>query len=241
MFATLAATLSLAHNLVLLLGYITNNSFPHPLSEQEENKYIRLMLRGDEAARNILIEHNLRLVAHIVKKYEPTGYDTEDLISIGAVGLVKAIKTYNPKKGTRLATYAARCIENEILMFFRSAKKTRTEISLHEPLGVDKEGNEVTLIDILGTGPDVVYEEVSRGMERNALRKKLRSLTRRERKIIAARYGLIDGQRQTQHEIAAALGISRSYVSRIEKRALEKLEANCENSRLSPPVDSSSK
>ncbi|RJX17191.1 MAG: RNA polymerase sporulation sigma factor SigK [Ammonifex sp.] len=228
MVSIFAAALSLG-SLPLFLGYVTNNSFPRPLSEEEEKKHIRQMLRGDESARNILIEHNLRLVAHIVKKYEGAGYDTEDLISIGSVGLVKAIKTYNPNKGTRLATYAARCIENEILMYFRSAKKSRTEISLHEPVGVDKEGNEVVLIDILGSEPDAVVEQVSRRIEQGSLREKLSHLTCREQKIITARYGLLNGKCLTQHQIADILGISRSYVSRIEKRALEKLGVACKN------------
>ncbi|MEW6447064.1 MAG: RNA polymerase sporulation sigma factor SigK [Bacillota bacterium] len=227
MLSTFSAALSLVHDFLFLLGYVTNNSFPQPLSADEERKYLRQMLRGDEAARNILIEHNLRLVAHIVKKYEPTGYDVEDLISIGTVGLVKAIKTYNPKKGTRLATYAARCIENEILMYFRTCKKSRAEISLYEPVGVDKEGNEVFLIDILGSDPDTVIEQVSRRIDKKTLREKLTSLNSRERKIIASRYGLVDGRRLTQHEIAESLGISRSYVSRIEKNALEKLCTDC--------------
>lgn len=229
MLSTFGAALTLAHDLIFLLGYVTNNSFPQPLSADEERRYIRQMMRGDAAARNILIEHNLRLVAHIVKKYESAGYDVEDLISTGTVGLVKAVKTYNPKKGTRLATYAARCIENEILMYFRTCKKTWAEVSLYEPVGVDKEGNEVFLIDILGSEPDTVIEQVSRSMDKKTLKGKLSRLSPRERKIIASRYGLVDGRRQTQNEIAAALGISRSYVSRIEKNALEKLSADCEN------------
>jgi len=139
MLAALVAALNLIGNLHLLFGYLTNNSFPQPLTTEEEKKYLRQMLRGDEAARNVLIEHNLRLVAHIVKKYEATGYDPDELISIGTVGLVKAINTYNPKKGTRLATYAAKCVENEILMWFRARKKDRVEVSLYEPVGVDKE------------------------------------------------------------------------------------------------------
>ncbi|WP_334110806.1 RNA polymerase sporulation sigma factor SigK, partial [Thermodesulfitimonas autotrophica] len=180
-------------------------------------------------ARDKITEHNLRLVAHIVKKYEATGYETEELISIGTVGLVKAINTYNPKKGTRLATYAAKCIENEILMWLRARRKDRSEVSLYEPVGVDKEGNDVFLIDILGSEPDAVEEQVSRNMQKKTLREKLARLTSRERKIIAARYGLVNGERRTQHEVAAALGISRSYVSRIEKSALEKLSAETNN------------
>jgi RNA polymerase sporulation-specific sigma factor len=229
MLALMIPVFSLTGDFLLLFGYLTNNSFPQPLTPEEEKKYLRQMLRGDEAARNILIEHNLRLVAHIVKKYEATGYETEELISIGTVGLVKAINTYNPKKGTRLATYAAKCIENEILMWLRARKKDRSEVSLYEPVGVDREGNEVFLIDILGSEPDAVEEQVSRNMQKKTLREKLARLTSRERKIIAARYGLDNGERHTQHEVAAALGISRSYVSRIEKSALEKLSAETNN------------
>lgn len=225
MLAPMIPAFSLTGDFLLLFGYLTNNSFPQPLTPEEEKKYLRQMLRGDETARNILIEHNLRLVAHIVKKYEATGYETEELISIGTVGLVKAINTYNPQKGTRLATYAAKCIENEILMWLRARKKDRSEVSLYEPVGVDKEGNEVFLIDILGSETDTVEEQVSRNMQKKTLREKLARLTSRERKIIAARYGLVNGKRHTQHEVAAALGISRSYVSRIEKSALEKLSA----------------
>lgn len=209
--------------IVPFIGYLSNNSFPQPLSEEEEKKYIKRLLRGDEVARNILIEHNLRLVAHIVKKFESSGYDPEDLISIGTIGLVKAINTYDPKKGTRLATYAAKCVENEILMALRGAKKTRGEILFSEPIAKDKEGNEVTLEEFLGTEPDAICEEVARRLAEESLRQKLKQLTRRERAIISARYGLSNGRRLTQHEIAAHLGISRSYVSRLEKRALEKL------------------
>lgn len=229
MLALMIPAFGLTGDFFLLFGYLTNNSFPQPLTPDEEKKYLRQMLRGDEAARNILIEHNLRLVAHIVKKYEATGYETEELISIGTVGLVKAINTYNPKKGTRLATYAAKCIENEILMWLRARRKDRSEVSLYEPVGVDKEGNDVFLIDILGSEPDAVEEQVSRNMQKKTLREKLARLTSRERKIIAARYGLVNGERRTQHEVAAALGISRSYVSRIEKSALEKLSAETNN------------
>ncbi|MGO0122269.1 RNA polymerase sporulation sigma factor SigK [Desulfothermobacter acidiphilus] len=206
-----------------LVGYVSNNSFPQPLSAEEEKKYVKRLLRGDEVARNILIEHNLRLVAHIVKKFESTGYEIDDLISIGTIGLVKAINTYNPNKGTRLATYAAKCVENEILMVLRGAKKNRREIYLSEPVALDKEGNEVTLEEFLGTDPDAIYEEVVRRLAEDSLWQKLKRLTRRERAIISARYGLSHGRKLTQHEVAACLGISRSYVSRLEKKALEKL------------------
>ncbi len=214
---------SLVNGLLLLVSYIANNTFPQPLSEEEEAKYLRLLKRGDEKARNVLTERNLRLVAHIVKKFDSTGEDPDDLISIGAIGLIKAINTFNPGKGTRLATYAARCIENEILMHLRFMKKVRSEVSLYDPIGVDKEGNEITLIDILGTHPEVVSELVENRFEQKRLREKVCLLTRREKKVLELRFGLENGDRKTQREIARHLGISRSYVSRIEKRAISKL------------------
>lgn len=214
---------SLINGVMLLLSYITNNTFPQPLSREEEKKYLKLMMDGDQEARNILIEHNLRLVAHIIKKYDNTGEDMDDLISIGTIGLIKAINTFNPDKGARLATYAARCIENEILMFLRMVKKTRFDISLQDPIGVDKEGNEITLIDVLGTDAEVVENKVETLFERERLRAKMRKLTQSEKHVISRRFGLADGTRQTQQEIARHMGISRSYVSRIEKRALNKL------------------
>ncbi len=214
---------SLINGVLLLLSYITNNSFPQPLSRQEEKEYVQRMLAGDEDARNALTEHNLRLVAHIIKKYDRAGEDLDDLISIGTIGLIKAIDTFNPAKGARLATYAARCIENEILMHLRTLKKARFEVSLQDPIGIDKEGNEITLTDILGTNPEIVEEQVENHFEQRRLWDKLCRLSRREKKVLALRFGLLDGTRQTQQEIAKSLGISRSYVSRIEKRALHKL------------------
>src|SRR5690606_26420975 len=185
---------------------------------------LKLYAQGDENARNILIERNLRLVAHIVKKYNNTGKDTDDLISIGTIGLIKAISTYDRKKGTRLATYAARCIDNEILMTIRSDKKVKSEGSLQEPIGIDKEGNEISLIDILGTDIDEVINEVDLKLQINKLYRKINKvLKEREKTIIELRYGLADGVCKTQREIAGMLGISRSYVSRIEKRAIKKL------------------
>ncbi|MDD4168671.1 MAG: RNA polymerase sporulation sigma factor SigK [Desulfotomaculaceae bacterium] len=214
---------SLVNGLLLLVSYIANNSFPQPLSEKEELEYLRLLASGDEEARKVLAERNLRLVAHVVKKFDNTGEDSEDLISIGAIGLIKAINTFNPGKGARLATYAARCIENEILMHLRYTKKVKSEVSLYDPIGVDKEGNEITLVDILGTHPEVVVEIVESNFERKHLREKVRKLTGREKKVLELRFGLDNMTRQTQREIAKNLGISRSYVSRIEKKALGKL------------------
>ncbi len=209
--------------LVLFVSYVKNNAFPHPLNEQEEERCLRLMQQGDEESRNLLIEHNLRLVAHIVKKFENTGEDSEDLISIGTIGLIKAIESYQPDKGTKLATYAARCIENEILMHLRSLKKTKKDVSLHDPIGMDKEGNEITLIDVLGTEIDEVADKVQLKIEKSKIYQHLDILDKREQEVIRGRFGLENGDEKTQREIAKELGISRSYVSRIEKRALMKL------------------
>lgn len=226
MFPTLivAAVAFLLDGFMLVAAYISNSVFPQPLSADEEAKLLKRMAAGDADARNILVEHNLRLVAHIVKKFDNTGEDTDDLISIGTIGLIKAINTFDPEKKTRLATYAARCIENEILMHLRSSKKTRGEVLLYDPIGSDKEGNEITLLDILGTEADLVVDRVEQRIESERLRDTLGRLSRREKKILELRYGLLDGVRQTQREISKSLGISRSYVSRIEKRAISKLQ-----------------
>lgn len=214
----------LIKELSLLVSYVRNNAFPQPLTEQEESKYLGMMAEGDAKARNLLIEHNLRLVAHIVKKFDNTGEDMEDLISIGTIGLIKAIESYRPNKGTKLATFAARCIENEILMHLRSLKKTRKDVSLHDPIGTDKEGNEITLIDILGSDTDDVIKEVDLKIEKSKIYRNLDILDDREKEVVVGRFGLdTGGEERTQREIAKELGISRSYVSRIEKRALMKL------------------
>lgn len=209
--------------LLLLVSYIANNTFPQPLNEAEEAKYLELLEQGDEEARAVLIERNLRLVAHIVKKFDGTVEDNDDLISIGTIGLIKAIKTFKRNKGTRLATYAARCIENEILMHLRATKKNRVEVSLYDSIGVDKEGNEISLIDVLGTEAEVVLDTVESLFEQRRLLEKVKKLSYREKNVLQLRFGLVNGIRKTQREIARKLGISRSYVSRIEKRALNKL------------------
>ncbi|TYO73231.1 RNA polymerase sporulation sigma factor SigK [Rossellomorea marisflavi] len=209
--------------LFFLVSYVKNNAFPQPLSAAEERKYLKLMAEGDEHARNMLIEHNLRLVAHIVKKFENTGEDPEDLISIGTIGLIKAIESYSEGKGTKLATYAARCIENEILMHLRALKKTKKDISLHDPIGQDKEGNEISLIDILKSEADDVIDTIQLSMELEKVRKYICVLDDREKEVIIGRFGLDLKEEKTQREIAKELNISRSYVSRIEKRALMKM------------------
>ncbi len=215
----------IARPFVIICGYmISSNSFPQPLSKEEEKIYLEKYSQGNEEARKILIERNLRLVAHIVKKYNNTGKDTEDLISIGTVGLIKAISTFDQSKNIKLSTYAARCIENEILMTIRSSKKAKNEMSISEPLGIDKEGNEINLLDILGTEIDEVLDKVNLKLEIKTLYKSMDVVLKdREKIIIQLRYGLIDGVCKTQREIASMLGISRSYVSRIETKALSKL------------------
>lgn len=215
------AVLSLLNGLALLVSYVANNSFPKPLTEEEEGTYLQMALAGDESAKKVLVERNLRLVAHIIKKYDSDDFD--DLVSIGTIGLIKAINTYNPERATRLATYASRCIENEILMYYRSRKKLRSEFSIYEPIGTDKEGNELSFIDILGTDPETVIDEVSERFESDRLWNKLANLSKQEKRVLIMRYGLKDGLSFTQREIAKKMGISRSYVSRIEKKAINRL------------------
>ncbi len=204
-------------------------TFQQPLTSDEEAFYIRQMQEeadGEKGleARNILIERNLRLVAHIAKKYQGADESMEDLISVGTIGLMKAISTFDPSKGNRLATYAARCIENELLMMFRAKKKTSREISLYEPIGTDTEGNEISLLDIMESEQMDVVEEMCHSAHLQKLGELLTTcLTPREREIIYMRYGLLNENEMTQREVGMALGISRSYVSRIEKKALKKL------------------
>ncbi|HHY20100.1 MAG TPA: RNA polymerase sporulation sigma factor SigK [Firmicutes bacterium] len=200
---------------LLFVSHVSGGTFPQPLEPEEEERLIRKLVEGDEEARKTLIERNLRLVAHIVKKYSEIGEDNEDLISIGTIGLIKGVNTFDPEKSSRLATYVARCIENEILMYFRAAKKTKLVQHLYDPIGSDKEGNELSLIDVIPSD-ELVLEEVEDRLEKQKLYEKLSYLTPREKLILRLRYGLSDGIRYTQREIAKHLGISRSYVSRIE-------------------------
>ena len=201
----------------------SNNIFPDPLSKEDEEKYIARAKTGDIEARNKLIEHNLRLVAHIVKKYENKKEDLDDLISIGTIGLIKGIDSYSYKHGTRITTYCARCIENEILMYYRNNKKNSKNISINESIGFDKDGNEITFLDILKTPkPDFALDVYNKD-NINLLKDYFQILTDQEKKIIIKRYGLNNTDEITQKEIAKELGISRSYVSRIEKRALTKM------------------
>lgn len=199
-------------------------SFPSPLNALEEKTYLEQLESGDEQARRVLIERNMRLVAHIAKKYQNVEEEMEDLISIGTIGLIKAVSTFQNSRGNRLGTYAARCIENELLMYFRSKKKTARDVSLYEPIGTDKEGNQIKLLDVVESPESELWERVLLKKNISHLYRVLPEiLTEREVLIIGRRYGLYNTHPATQREIAQQLGISRSYVSRIEKKALEKL------------------
>lgn len=209
---------------LFFLGYITGKSeFPPQLTRQEEAELVTRMASGDASARETLITHNLRLVSHIARKYTVPGYGADDLISIGVIGLMKAVNSFKPETGASLGTYAARCIENEILMTLRASRKYRGDVSLQDSVGSDGEGNDITYMDILGTEADVVDEAVLRRVTLDRVRQVLGSLPARERLVLELRYGLADGIQHPQHEVAKVLGISRSYVSRVEKKAIERL------------------
>lgn len=200
-----------------------SGGFPKPLTREEEIIQIERMQQGDEEARQTLITHNLRLVSHIAGKYTVPGYTREDLVSVGALGLTKAVNTFRPETGAQLGSYAARCIENEILMLLRSSKKYRNDVSLSDPIGTDGEGNDLSFMDILGTPEDELEEKVVHRLSMERVRLLIRDLPKREKLVIEMRYGLLDGRMHPQHEVARLLGISRSYVSRMEKRAIELL------------------
>lgn len=214
----------LIRDCLFLLGYISGRqSFPKPPTPQEERDALQRMRQGDDEARQWLIEHNMRLIVHIARKYKVPGCTFDDLISIGAVGLIKAVRSYDMDSGASLSTYAARCIENEILMSLRQSRKQQSDVSLDEPLGADSDGNTVCFADLLGTPPDLVENEVRRRLTLQKVRDALPHLPQRERLVLTMRYGLEDGVVHPQHEIADRLGISRSYVSRVEKHAIELL------------------
>lgn len=220
---------SLFSNLLVFILHITNaESFPPPLSKKEEAEAINEMISGNEAAKEKLIKHNLRLVAHIIKKYYSTYSDQDDLISIGTIGLIKGINSFKPEKGTKLATYVSRCIENEILMYFRNIKKTSQEISFSEPIDIDNEGNPLTLMDIISID-DTIIEDID---YKEKLKKTIEIIdnikNKRDKQIIVMRYGLNGNLPMTQNEVAKSLKISRSYVSRIEKRIIEMIRAEFE-------------
>lgn len=202
----------------------STDKLPEPLSKEDEVRYVELSMNGDEFARSKLIEHNLRLVVFLSKKYENTGVDLEDLVSIGTIGLIKGVNTYKLDKNIKLATYASRCIDNEILMFLRKNKRRKGEISFEDSLSYDSEGNELHLEDILGTADDVVTRPLEEEIEKKILYEELTKLNERDREIMSFRYGLYGKKEMTQKEVADALGISQSYISRIEKKVINKLK-----------------
>jgi len=214
--------LKLKYNECFFVG--SADKLPPPLSKEDELKYLVSAKKGDIEARNVLIEHNLRLVVFLAKKYENTGYDIEDLVSIGSIGLIKGINTYKIDKNIKLATYASRCIANEILMFLRKNKKRKGEISFEDALNYDAEGNELHLEDILGTEEDIVPKEFEDKMDKEQLEKEISILDEREKNIMTLRYGLFNTKEYTQKEVATMLGISQSYISRIEKKVIKRLK-----------------
>ena len=222
MFRKLIEYLKAKYNEVFF--FFLTDKLPPPLSKEEELAYLIKAQQGDEEARNKLIEHNLRLVVFLAKKYENTTYDIEDLVSIGSIGLIKGINTYKVDKNIKLATYASRCISNEILMFLRKNKKKRTEVSLEEALNYDSEGNELHLEDILGTDAELVPNEYEKKVDKEILNKEIESLNPRDKEIMTLRYGLNNTLEYTQKEVAEMLGISQSYISRIEKKVVKKLK-----------------
>lgn len=201
-----------------------SDTLPTPLSREEEGKLMERLQQGDQRARQTLIEHNLRLVVYIARRFENTGINIEDLISIGTIGLIKAVGTYQPARSIKLATYASRCIENEILMYLRKTSSQKTELSFDEPLNTDWDGNELLLSDILGTDGDLVMRPIEADVDRQLLRQALEKLDERERTIITLRFGLGGGKEQTQKEVADRMGISQSYISRLEKRIIQRLK-----------------
>lgn len=216
--------LSLLEQMMFFTGSYSNNVFPEPLSEAEEKECLEKMEQGDEVSRNKLIEHNLRLVAHIVKKFETNGENTDDLISIGTIGLIKGVDSYNKDKNIKLTTYIAKCIQNEILMYFRSIKGENIKnISLNDSIGHDKDGNEISLMEVIKDNTEDFANSLQLKDDMLLVNDYLKLLTRREKEIIAKRYGLMNRKEQTQKDIANEMHISRSYVSRIEKRALTKI------------------
>ncbi len=222
MFRKLIEKLIAKYNEVFFVG--ATDKLPPPLDKEEELAYLIKAQQGDEEARNKLIEHNLRLVVFLAKKYENTSYDIEDLVSIGSIGLIKGINTYKIDKNIKLATYASRCISNEILMFLRKNKKRRTEVSLEDALNYDSEGNELHLEDILGTEIELVPNEYEKKINKEVLAQEISSLNKRDKEIMTLRYGLNNTKEYTQKEVALMLGISQSYISRIEKKVVRKLK-----------------
>lgn len=210
-------------------------TFPQPLTAREEREYLKRYKEGDREAKNVLINRNMRLVAHVIKKYQGSDYEMEDLLSVGTIGLIKAVNTYNMDKGSRLATYAAKCVENEILMLFRAGKKFSREVSIYDPIGTDKDGETVSLMDILETeGKEAIEQIILKQEVKDLYAAYEKELKETEKAVIRMRYGLFGSREHTQREVAKQLGISRSYVSRIEKKAIEKLRETFERAGTAP-------
>lgn len=218
----LLAKFGLTKDRIYYIG--SKTALPAPLDQEEEKRLIELLPSGDEQARATLIEHNLRLVVYIARKFENTGIHIEDLISIGSIGLIKAVNTFNPEKNIKLATYASRCIENEILMYLRKNSRIKTEVSLDEPLNVDWDGNELLLSDVLGTEEDVITRNLESKVDKQLLVQALSTLKGREKKIMELRFGLVGDESKTQKDVAELLGISQSYISRLEKKIIKQLQ-----------------
>ncbi len=234
MFKYLAKIIKYAKNIILTkengIFYINGpETLPPPLDIEEENEALKKLENNDEQAKNLLVEHNLRLVVYIAKKFENTKVGLEDLISIGTIGLIKAINSFNPQKNIKLATYASRCIENEILMYIRKTNSRKCEISIDEPINIDWDGNELLLSDILGSDGDTVYSNLESDEDRKTVKKAISELNDRDRLIITLRFGLENGKEKTQKEVADLLGISQSYISRLEKRIITKLKKEIGN------------
>lgn len=219
---SILAKLGLTKDRIYYIG--SKTALPAPLDKEEEKRLIQLLPEGDEGARATLIEHNLRLVVYIARKFENTGIHIEDLISIGSIGLIKAVNTFNPEKNIKLATYASRCIENEILMYLRKNSRIRSEVSLDEPLNVDWDGNELLLSDVLGTDEDIITKDLELKVDKQLLIQALSTLKGREKKIMELRFGLVGEESRTQKDVAELLGISQSYISRLEKKIIKHLQ-----------------
>ena len=213
----------LSNNNMFFVG--SADKLPEPLSKEDEIKYVELSMQGDTYAKEKLIEHNLRLVVYLAKRYENTKVDLEDLVSIGTIGLIKGVNTYKLDKNIKLATYASRCIENEILMYLRKNKKRRTEVSFEDSLSYDSEGNELHLEDIMGTEPDIVTKGIEEENDKKLLEQEINKLNKRDKQIMVLRYGLFDHEETTQKDVAKMLGISQSYISRIEKKVIKRLKS----------------
>ena len=219
------------------MAFFDLKTFPQPLTAREEREYLKRYKEGDREARNVLINRNMRLVAHVIKKYQGSDYEMEDLLSVGTIGLIKAVNTYNMNKGSRLATYAAKCVENEILMLFRAGKKFSREVSIYDPIGTDKDGETVSLMDILETeGKEAIEQIILKQDVKDLYAAYEKELKETEKAVIRMRYGLFGSREHTQREVAKQLGISRSYVSRIEKKAIEKLRETFERAGTEPQI-----